>query len=383
MSDMFQKSLEFARKKETPCLVLDVTVVQARFDELKRLMPDAGIYYAIKANADDHVLQALHTRGSCFDVASRFEVDQILTLGISPEKLNFTNTIKKEVDIAYAYERGVRTFTSDALSDIEKLSRAAPGASVMFRLLLPDSRDADVPLSRKFGADPASIVELVRGAAGLGLHPLGVAFHVGSQQRDLTSWGHAIAQAKMIFDAVSVHGTPLTVLNLGGGLPAHYLIPTPEITEYAATITGYLRKHFGATIPAIVVEPGRYLAGDAGVLATEVVMVSRKAPGATVRWVYLDVGKFNGLMETLDEGIKYRIIVEKKRGMPSKETSEVILAGPSCDSADILYEKFRYTLPDNLEEGDRIYFLSAGAYSASMSTVGFNGFPPLSTYVLE
>ena len=88
-------------------------------------------------------------------------------------------------------------------------------------------------------------------------------------------------------------------------------------------------------------------------------------------------------METLDEGIKYRFLVEKKSGQPSTEVSPVILAGPTCDSADVLYQKFRYELPNNLEEGDRIYFLSAGAYSASMSTVGFNGFPPLRTQVVD
>lgn len=353
-----------------------------RFDTLSAAMPDTTVYYAVKANAHNTLLTTLIQRGSSFDVASRYEIDQLVGLGVSSGKMSFGNTIKKEVDIAYAYAKGVRTYASDSLSDIQKLSRAAPGASVMLRLLLTGG-DADVPLSRKFGADKEMTDGLIMTAAAMGLRPIGVTFHVGSQQREISAWREAIVLARQVFDVTAQKGIELSTLNLGGGFPAQYLKPTSKISDYAAGIYRFLEESFGDTLPKLVIEPGRYIAGDAGVIASEVVMVSRKAEEASVRWVYLDVGKFNGLMETLDEGIKYRIHVEKKCGEVSTKTSPAILAGPSCDSADILYEKFKYELPDNLEEGDRIYFLSAGAYSASMSTVGFNGFPPLQTYILE
>ena len=117
--------------------------------------------------------------------------------------------------------------------------------------------------------------------------------------------------------------------------------------------------------------------GDAGVLASEVVLIAKKSKTDLKRWVYTDVGIFNGLMETIDESIKYPVYTDKHG-----ETGDVIMAGPTCDSLDIIYEHFKYRLPLSLAIGDRIYWLSTGAYTASYSSVEFNGFPPLTTYYL-
>jgi ornithine decarboxylase len=126
-----------------------------------------------------------------------------------------------------------------------------------------------------------------------------------------------------------------------------------------------------------MIEPGRSLVAEAGLIQTEVVLVSRKSRFDDTRWVYLDVGKFNGLAETLNESIKYRLRTSRT-GTPGP----VVLAGPTCDSADILYEKSGYHLPLDLQCGDRLEILNAGAYSGSYSSVGFNGFPPLRTICL-
>ena len=137
-------------------------------------------------------------------------------------------------------------------------------------------------------------------------------------------------------------------------------------------------RHFGNRLPEIIVEPGRSLVGDAGAIQSEVVLISDKGDGGGKRWVYLDVGKFNGLAETMGESIKYRIEAPGRSG----ETLPVILAGPTCDSADILYEYTEYRLPSDLAVGDKVAILSAGAYTASYASVGFNGFPPLRTYCI-
>src|SRR6185437_1507580 len=111
---------------------------------------------------------------------------------------------------------------------------------------------------------------------------------------------------------------------------------------------------------------------------SEVVLISQKAFGDDKRWVYLDIGRLNGLAETADESIKYRIRTPADGGA----TGPAVLAGPTCDSADILYEKAEYRLPLGLKVGDKVEILSAGAYTASYASVGFNGFPPIRTYCI-
>lgn len=377
----FEKLRDFSSDKETPFIVLDLEKVSERYDELVSVLPEAKIYYAVKANPHSEVLSALYKKGSHFDVASIYEIDQILGLGVPPGKLSFGNTIKKEKDIAYAYGKGIRLYTSDSDSDIEKLAKNAPGSKVMFRLLL-DGEGADWPLSRKFGAHPDKIFNLILKARDLGLIPYGISFHVGSQQRDVGQWDNALALCRYLFDALKKEGVILGALNLGGGLPAHYLRPTQETAEYMTSIKRYLEEDFPKENIDIILEPGRSIAGDAGVIVSEIVLVSKKSDTNDVRWVYLDVGKFNGLIETLDESIKYPILLQTERENDT-ETSEVILAGPTCDSCDILYENFKYKLPDDLKERERIYVCSTGAYTSSYSSVAFNGFPPIKTYTLN
>ena len=214
-------------------------------------------------------------------------------------------------------------------------------------------------------------------AADLGLDPYGISFHVGSQQREIPAWDTAIAQVCNLFEWLEREQIHLKAINMGGGFPANYLVKSNPLSVYGEEISRYISLYFGDSIPEIYLEPGRGLTGEAGILASEVVLISKKSRTDLKRWVYTDVGIFNGLMETIDESIKYPIYTEK-----DGETGDVILAGPTCDSLDIIYEHFKYQLPLSLEIGDRIYWLSTGAYTASYSSVEFNGFPPLKTYYL-
>jgi ornithine decarboxylase len=168
------------------------------------------------------------------------------------------------------------------------------------------------------------------------------------------------------------------MVNIGGGFPARYRGDVSPIESYARAVGAALTRHFGNDLPDVIVEPGRSLVGDAGLIQSEVVLISDKGDGSDKRWVYLDVGKFNGLAETMDESIKYRIQTPGRSG----PMGPVVIAGPTCDSADILYERTEYTLPLELEVGDKIEILSTGAYTASYASVGFNGFPPLRTYCI-
>jgi ornithine decarboxylase len=365
------------RQPETPCLVVDLDVVAGAYKLLRRYMPLAKIFYAVKANPAPEIVSLLRDLDSSFDVASPNEIDLCLERGVGPERISFGNTIKKERDIAYAFGRGVKLYAFDSVGELEKLARAAPGSRVFCRILV-ESIGAEWPLSRKFGCSPEMAVELLRQAKTMGLDPYGVSFHVGSQQTKLDQWDGAIERAAKMFWALAETDINLRMVNVGGGFPAKYRGDVPGVVQYANAVMGAITRHFGNDLPEIIVEPGRSIVGDAGVIQSEVVLISRKSASDEKRWVYLDVGKFNGLAETMDEAIKYRIKTPADGG-PS---GPVVIAGPTCDSADILYEKTRYRLPLDLKVGDRVEIQATGAYTSSYASVGFNGFTPIKTYCI-
>lgn len=375
--ERFDRLKKFSADKETPFVVLSRDTVARKYDDLRKAMPYADIYYAIKANPDETILKLLIEKGSCFDIASIYELDRMLALGAEPDRLSYGNTIKKARDIRYFYEKGVRLYASDSDGDVRKLAENAPGCDVFFRILA-DGMGAEWPLSRKFGAQPEVVFDSMLLAKGLGLNPRGISFHVGSQQKDVTQWRTAIKTCKELFDAAAERGIALDLINMGGGLPAHYVHPIEDTYVYAAEITDYLREFFGDAFPRVIVEPGRYMVGDAGVLVSEVILVSQKEREGGVPWIYLDIGKFGGLIETIDESLRYPIYSER-----TGESRDYILAGPTCDSMDVLYEKNLVRLPINVCEEDRLYIFTAGAYTQTYSSVFFNGFPPLKTYVID
>jgi ornithine decarboxylase len=362
---------------ETPCLVVDLDVIAEAYEALNWYLPLARIYYAVKANPAAEIVAMLESKGANFDVASRGEIELCLANNVPPERLSYGNTIKKEKDIAFAYEAGLRMFAFDSAHELEKLARAARDARVFCRILVTCG-GAEWPLSRKFGCAPEMAVDLLRQARDLGLDPYGVSFHVGSQQTDLGQWDSAVGTAARMFSALAEADINLRMINIGGGFPAHYSGEVPEVGRYAQAVMAAITRHFGNDLPEIIIEPGRSLVGDAGVIQSEVVLISEKDGSNARRWVYLDVGKFNGLAETMDESIKYRIVTPGRGG----SSGPVILAGPTCDSADILYEQTEYRLPLGLQIGDKVEILSTGAYTASYASVGFNGFSPIRTYCI-
>lgn len=368
------------RTDDLPCLVVDLDEVAHNYRRLAASLPTAHIYYAVKANPAPEILRLLVGLGSRFDAASRYEVDQCLDVGAAPETISFGNTVKKTADIAHAYGCGVRLFAFDSQAELDKLAEAAPGSRVFCRIQVP-SEGAEWPMARKFGCSVEMARDLMIDAASKGLVPWGISFHLGSQQTDPSRWDAAIARTAMLFSDLRDAGIELGMINLGGGFPARYRDPVPEIESYAVAITQAMTRAFGNALPEVVLEPGRAIVADAGVLESSVVLVSRKSYEDNIRWVYLDVGKFGGLAETDCERIRYRLSSPRHDGAVERvETAPVVIAGPTCDGTDIVYETSEYRLPVDLEAGDRLRFLSAGAYTTTYSSVGFNGFPPLETH---
>jgi ornithine decarboxylase len=365
------------QQPQTPYLILDSEVAANQFDRLTKAFGNTKIFYAVKANPEPQIIRRLVAGGSSFDVASPAEIDLCLSEGAAPGHLSYGNTIKKARDIRHAYHRGVRLFVFDSEAELHKIAENAPGAEVFCRLLA-SSAGAQWPLSRKFGCSPEMATALLVKARDLGLKPIGVSFHVGSQQLDPSRWDPSIADAAQVFRDVRSHGIRLTMLNCGGGFPADYSEPVKPIEDYADAIGQSVSLHFGAEEPDLAIEPGRYVAAEAGVLRAEVVLVSNKSYQDDVRWVYLDIGRFGGLAETEGEAIRYRIVTTKD----DQPMGPVRIAGPTCDSVDILYQSAPYRLPLDLKPGDHVDILATGAYTTTYSSVGFNGFAPLATFCI-
>ncbi|WP_096870516.1 type III PLP-dependent enzyme [Phaeobacter piscinae] len=361
---------------DRPTLVIDSQAVARQYAALAQGLGRARIHYAVKANPEPQILRRLTSMGSNFDAASRAEIEMCLAAGAKPKQITFGNTIKRPADIAFAHEIGITHFAVDALAEMEKLSEHAPGARVCIRLLV-EATGADWPLSRKFGCTPAMALTLMDRARVLGLCVSGLSCHVGSQTRDPQMWADTLDQVAQVWRAAKSAGHELTLLNIGGGFPASYGTEVMAPNRYAQEVMALVNARFPDACE-IMAEPGRGLVAEAGAIAAEVLLVSRKDAGDLHRWVYLDIGKFSGLAETMDEAIRYRITTDHGDG----QTGPCILAGPSCDSADVLYEKQLYQMPLELKAGDRVVIHACGAYTTTYASVGFNGFPPLDVVVI-
>ncbi|MGR3500237.1 MAG: type III PLP-dependent enzyme [Limimaricola soesokkakensis] len=370
--EAFAASAEFDR----PTLVIDVDRVETQYDALKAGLGRADIHYAVKANPHPAIIERLVQLGSHFDAASRGEIELCLSQGARPEHVSFGNTIKRVSDIAFAYNAGIRMFAVDAEEELEKIAEHAPGAQVYVRLIVETS-SADWPLTRKFGCDRDTALQLLDRATELGLEPLGFSFHVGSQTRHAEMWVPVLDELSRIWTAAQEAGHKLQLLNIGGGFPAFYGEEIQAPTDYAAAVMELVEVRFPGA-ERVMAEPGRGMVAEAGVIACEVMLTSRKSDRDMHRWVYLSIGRFSGLAETEGEAIRYQFVTPHD----GEATGPCILAGPSCDSADVLYEKRPMNLPLNLKSGDRVLIRNTGAYTSTYSSVCFNGFPPLDVVVL-
>lgn len=386
---MTQRIHDFLRDRRAsgvddgPVLVVDLDVIRENYAKFARALPNTRVFYAVKANPEPKVLSLLAQLGSCFDTASVAEIRMALAAGATSDRISFGNTIKKERDIARALELGVRLFAVDCEVEVEKIARAKAETGAedvrVFCRILCDGAGAEWPLSRKFGCEPEMAVDVLEHAHRLGLEAYGVSFHVGSQQGNTHAWNGALGSAAGIFRTLAERGITLKMVNLGGGFPTKYLKDVPAVDAYGNAIFQALSRHFGNRLPETIIEPGRGMVGNAGIIESEVVLVSRKSKAEDeTQWVYLDIGKFGGLAETMDESIRYDI---RTRHDGDKKVP-CVLAGPTCDSADVMYEKAPYWLPVSLEIGDLVHIEGTGAYTTTYSSVAFNGLPPLQTYVI-
>lgn len=350
----------WASNAPTPFVLVDPRLVKAKYNEFAKIFPKYEIYYSVKANADAPVIDALVEEGSGFDVASSNELKMLADRNVSPNKIIFSAPIKIAKDIDAAYKYGVRYFAMDSIAEIEKLAKFAPGSNVYVRLSV-DNSGALWPLTKKFGVNLEDGAHLLAFARDQGLRPVGATFHVGSQNVAKENWGLALSSVARLSSYLEKRKLYLDFISIGGGFPARYLENIPSLSEFGRYIKDEIGRNFPSDTLKVGLEPGRAMVAEAGVLVATVI---GKALRGSRTWYYLDIGLFNGLMEAYEK-FKYPVITQKE----TKKKSMVTLAGPSCDSVDVIYED--QLLPE-LDLGDRIMFLSAGAYTTSYKS--YNGF---------
>jgi ornithine decarboxylase len=346
---------------ETPFLLIDKDKVKEKVALIGSHIKNANVYYAVKANPDAKVLRFLSRLKVGFEISSEGELDILAALRVKPEKIISSNPVKTIKFLKMAASYGITSFSFDSPEEVEKLARFIPGCNVYVRLSVPNE-GSEWPLSKKFGVELDDALSLLHYAQEKGLHPVGITFHVGSQCTNAYNWNIALDKAKTLWDMADKDGIVLEVLNLGGGYPIRYTKNVVSIETIEKNIDDLIRERFPARTK-VQIEPGRAVIGDSGILVTSVV---GKACRGDEAWLYIDVGVFNGLMESVG-GIKYSYIVETSIHEGHKK--QWTLAGPSCDSFDVIDTNVQLHEPD---VGSLMLILSSGAYTISYAS-DFNG----------
>ena len=294
-----------ARDFDRPTVVFDLEMLRAKYRALEAGLGDATIHYAVKANPAPEVVAAVAALGGRFDCASRGEIDLCLGLGVPASHIAFGNTIKRAADIAHAHAVGVEQFAADAEEELVQDRRARPGRA-------GDRPHAGRGIRGRLAAQPQVRLLAPRGAAADGPRALPRARRrrhlVPRRQPDARAarCGRcALDAAHALWTEAAEAGHALRILNIGGGFPAFYGQPLPATEDYAAEVMRMVRHRFGTEVQ-VMAEPGRGLVAEAGVIVAEVVLVARKDQDDLARWVFLDIGKFSGLAETMDEAIRYQ-----------------------------------------------------------------------------
>ena len=354
----------------TPFLAGDLNVVEATVRRFEAALPSVRPFYAVKCNSAPPLLRSMLRLGTGFEIASLGELDMLQAVGVDPTQVLYSNTVKPASHIAGAAAAGVWRFAVDSEGELDKVARTAPGSAVYVRVRVDDSGSV-FPLSRKFGAEAHHARALLQYARTLGLQPYGITFHVGSQCAATSAWVQAIAGAGRLMRQLQSDGITLEMLDIGGGFPARYDAEVPCIEQIGTVVERALDELLPYRPAQVVAEPGRHLVAESAVMVASVLGREERAGE---EWLYLDVGAYNGLMETLQTVGQWRFPLWTSRADHSAVPHvPFTVTGPSCDSADTMF--FGAQLPVTMTEGDRLFIASAGAYTLSYAS-NFNGFPP-------
>lgn len=351
------------QKIQTPFILIDTEKIKENISIIGKNIKNSKVFYSLKANPDVAIADLVNTQNIGFEIASEGELNILSSLDVEPSRIISSNPVKSIKFLEMAADYGVNYLAFDSYDEVEKIAKYVPGSNVYVRLSVPNE-GSEWPLSKKFGAELDDAVRLLTYAKRKGFNPVGVTFHVGSQCQNPYNWNIAIDKAKILWDRAESKGIELSLLNIGGGYPINYTKIVTNIDMIERNIDTLILEKFPEDIE-IHLEPGRAVIGDAGILVSSVI---GKAKRYDEDWLYIDVGVFNGLMESLG-GIRYTYIVESYKPNDTDEKRWTI-AGPSCDSFDVIDRNVALPEPDI---GCLILILSSGAYTVSYASE-FNGF---------
>lgn len=359
-----EQIFELVSQFGTPLLVLLRERIIANYRAFQHFLPGVEVFYAVKANPHPLVVGLLASLGSSFDVASKQEIALVASFGISPERMIFANTIKRREGILYARQVGVSLMTYDNEEELKKIARFYPEARLILRLKTP-SNGSRIDLSYKFGADPQEALELLQRAQDMGLCPIGLSFHVGSPCHNPKTYATALHIVEDVLEKAQERGLFLTLVDIGGGFPLHtYAVEGGEGS--LETVSEVLRPLLGTFLSRgfrVIAEPGRSIVGNAGILITRVIGKARRSGKI---WYYLDDGLYGTFSAIPFDKAHFSFYALKE----SDEEIPATLAGPTCDSLDVVAED---VLLPPLEVDDLIVVPDIGAYSWASAT-NFNGF---------
>jgi ornithine decarboxylase len=346
----------------SPLLIVDCERIRAQYRKLRRALPGVDLHYALKPLPHAAVVRTVIEAGGFLDLATTGEVQLAARLKVAPERCIHTQPIKSDRDIRNAVQFGVRTFVADNVDEVKKFAPFTAQAELLLRISFR-SPGAVCDLSRKFGCDPAEALDLARRAADLGVAVRGLSFHVGSQAPNSGKHVEAIEACTRLLGAARREKLGvLDTLDIGGGFPIAYAQKTQEIGTFCAPIRTALAK-----VPRrlrIIAEPGRYIVGPAAIGVAAVVGRARREGRW---WYYLDDGLYGSYSGQMYDHARYPIEALRVSG----ERSSSVLAGPTCDSIDVIAENVM--LPQ-LRCGDLIVGRAMGAYTWA-SASEFNFFP--------
>lgn len=361
----------------TPFLVGDLSMLSDRLRRFEAALPRVRPFYAVKCNSAGEVLRTAAAHGAGFEIASLGELRMLQAIGVHAAEVLYSNTVKPASHVAGAAEAGVWRFAVDSEGELDKIARHAPGAAVYVRVRVDDSASV-FPLSRKFGAESHHARALLQRAEQLGLRPYGLTFHVGSQCVATSAWRQAIASMGRLMRQLHADGIEIEMLDIGGGFPARYDDPVPSIVQIGTVVNRALDELLPYQPRLLAAEPGRHLVAETAVM---VATVLGREERAGEEWLYVDVGAYNGLMETQQTIGQWRFPLWSSRSDHGVAPhAPFTVTGPTCDSADTMF--YGAALPVTMAEGDRLFVASAGAYTLSYAS-HFNGFPPPQTVFLD
>lgn len=361
---------QLIKQHGSPLLIINQNTLRKNYQALSQSLPSVSLYYAIKANPAQGVINTLADLGCNFDIATSGEIQLLKAANVEPRRCIHTHPIKRDQDIRDALRFGCTTFVVDNLREIEKFAAYRARVGLLLRVSFPNPA-SPVDLSKKFGCTPSQVTPLAEKASELGLHIKGLSFHAGSQC--LSPHNHLLAIescVEILSQYNQTHERALSILDIGGGFPVAYEQGTPNIEDFCRPLRNALKK-----LPehiSVYAEPGRYLVAEAGTSVATVIGTAQRADGP---WYYLDTGVYDLYSGRLYDHATYPLTVFSD----SKERQTTTLAGPTCDSIDVVAEHIN--LPP-LAIGDIVVGEFMGAYTNASAT-DFNLFPRAQVVCLD